>query len=67
MFLSELSPMIQELIRQPIAFASGFCSGLLRLNLEEEPLSSWLSKQGYTNSDVGTNGDRQKPKSINIE
>jgi hypothetical protein len=67
MFLTELSPIIQELIRQPIAFTSGFCSGLLRLNLNEEPLAGWLSKQGYTNSGTDNNSDRQQPKSITIE
>lgn len=70
MFLSELSPVIQELLKQPLAFTSGFCSGLLRLNLNEEPLASWLDKQGFSHfdSDHTNNQSKQdKPQSITIE
>jgi hypothetical protein len=68
MFLSELYPVFQELIRQPLAFTSGFVSGIFKLQLDEEPLSGWLAKQGYE----GVNGDRsnnnsKSPQSIDIE
>jgi len=69
MFLTELAPAFQKLIQQPVAFASGFVSGVAHLNLNEEPLSEWLAKQGYNpatgNSTVSRNGDR--PQSINID
>lgn len=69
MFLTELSPLLQKFIQQPVAFASGFVSGVLHLNLNEEPLSQWLEKQGYdpasTNSTIQSNGDR--PQSIDID
>ncbi|MEL7008946.1 MAG: hypothetical protein AAFR62_13510 [Cyanobacteria bacterium J06629_2] len=69
MFLTELAPAFQKLIQQPVAFASGFISGALHLNLNEEPLSEWLAKQGYSPSGSSTkaanNGDR--PQSINID
>ena len=69
MFLTELSPAFQKLIQQPVAFASGFISGVFRLNLNEEPLSQWLEKQGYnpagTNATVVRNSDR--PQSIDID
>ena len=69
MFLTELSPALQKFIQQPIAFASGFVSGVLRLNPNEEPLSQWLEKQGYdrasNNSTVPQNSDR--PQSIDID
>ncbi len=69
MFLTELAPALQTLIQQPIAFASGFVSGVLHLNLNEEPLSQWLEKQGYNsssnNSASSNNSDR--PQSINID
>ncbi len=45
MFLEELIPLYQEVSKQPIAFMGGFFSGLLRLNLSEEPLASWLKSQ----------------------
>ena len=71
MFLTELAPAFQKLIQQPVAFASGFVSGVLHLNLNEEPLSQWLEKQGYNPSATNvttpnsSNGDR--PQSINID
>jgi hypothetical protein len=69
MFLSELSPIFRELIQQPIAFAGGFVSGVLRLNLTEEPLSTWLAKQGYSNTDIenSNKNGKNKPQSISIE
>jgi hypothetical protein len=66
MFLTELFPIAQKLLQQPVAFAGGFCSGLFKLSLNEEPLSVWLSKQGYapgSSNNSGSNG----PQSISIE
>lgn len=69
MFLTELAPAFQKLIQQPVAFASGFVSGVLHLNLNEEPLSQWLEKQGYNTTTntikISNNGDR--PQSIDID
>ena len=68
MFLTELSPAFQKFIQQPVAFASGFVSGVLRLNPNEEPLSQWLEKQGYnsaSNNSIPQNSDR--PQSIDID
>ena len=45
MFFSELSPIFQELLQQPMAFSGGFFSGLLKLKLDEDPLASWLEQQ----------------------
>ncbi len=64
MFLSELSPVFQEFFRQPIAFSGGFCSGILKLKLNEEPLAGWLAKQGYTQDN---NNDDNRPKTISID
>ena len=75
MFLSELSPIFKELIQQPLAFTGGFCSGILRLNFNEEPLASWLSQQEWaTNQHISGGGSRtsstkgsEGPQSISIE
>ena len=70
MFLTELSPIAQKLLQQPIAFAGGFCSGLFKLNLNEEPLSVWLEKQGYnpgSDNDGGSNNNNNGPQSISID
>lgn len=75
MFVDELTPFVRELARQPIAFAGGFFSGLFQLDLTEDPVKSWLSKQGadpYTAAGVenatksNTNGAKG-PQSIDIE
>ncbi len=45
MLFNELSPLMQELLQQPTAFLGGFVSGLLGLDLQEDPLKSWLERQ----------------------
>ena len=72
MFLTELNPAFQKLIQQPVAFAGGFVSGLLQLNLTEEPLSQWLEQQGYNSGTPGvgnsdTPSSNNKPQSIDID
>ncbi|MEM1308818.1 MAG: hypothetical protein AAF892_13830 [Cyanobacteria bacterium P01_D01_bin.71] len=67
MFLTELSPFLQELTRQPVAFVGGFVSGVLRLDLSDDPVKSWLDKQEVsvadeapTDAPSGNNGGPQK-------
>ncbi len=72
MFVDELSPFIRELARQPVAFCGGFFSGLFRLDLTEDPVKSWLNKQGATptaaNNSGGTNPSNPPgPQSIDID
>lgn len=70
MFFSELSPVFQNLFQQPLAFTSGFVSGVLHLKLNEDPLASWLKQQGYNPSDFSSsngNNSNNKPQSIEIE
>jgi len=70
MFLDELSPFMQELLRQPAAFLGGVASGLLRLNLAEDPVQDWLRRQGASpapgaNAQNGQNGSG--PQTITID
>ncbi len=70
MFLTELTPLLKELAQQPVAFMSGFVSGVFHLNLEEDPLKSWLTKQGIniTNSkDDDNKPNGNGPQSISID
>jgi hypothetical protein len=67
MFLDELTPFMQELTRQPVAFLGGFVSGVLRLNLNEDPVKSWLEKENVnvppqedTPNGMGSNNGPQK-------
>ncbi|MEL7333248.1 MAG: hypothetical protein AAFN12_13465 [Cyanobacteria bacterium J06560_2] len=69
MFVDELTPFVQELARQPIAFCGGFFSGLFRLDLTEDPVKSWLNKQGATPTDGSTanTSNPKGPQSIDID
>jgi hypothetical protein len=68
MFLDELRPLAKELLANPIAFAGGFASGLLRLNLHEDPVKSWLEKQSGGNYTPPTPPTTPAgPQSIDIE
>ncbi len=69
MFVDELTPFMRELAHQPVAFFGGFVSGLFRLDLAEDPVKTWLNKQGAVptaaNSAVADNS--AGPQSIDIE
>lgn len=73
MFLTELSPLVQELTQQPAAFLGGLFSGLLRLSLNEEPVKTWLTQHAgttvYTTGSTTNphNGNGNAPKSISID
>ena len=69
MFLSELTPVLQKLLQQPLAFTGGFVSGVFKLNLNEKPLSDWLAKQGYNTIETNSSdrNSQNKPQSISID
>ncbi len=72
MFLDELTPLFKQLSQHPVSFMGGFVSGVLRLNLKDDPVKSWLDQQlgftSYTNSTTETsNGKATGPQSITIE
>ena len=56
MSVEEFSPILQELTRNPVAFLGGFAAGILRLNLSEDPVKSWLSQQGVAPDASATPG-----------
>jgi hypothetical protein len=70
MFMDELIPIVREVVQHPIAFMGGLCSGLLRLNLSDDPVKSWLDNQAgkssYSASTSVQNG-KSGPQSISIE
>jgi hypothetical protein len=72
MFLNELTPVFKELTEQPIAFLGGLVSGLLRINLQDDPVKSWLDEQigssAYTSSTAEENNAKSSgPQSITID
>jgi len=69
MFVDELTPFVRELARQPVAFCGGFFSGLFRLDLSEDPVKTWLNKQGAAptaSAPVDTPASKG-PQSIDID
>lgn len=69
MFLTELTPIFKELTKEPVAFCNGFISGVLRLNLTDDPVKTWLEQQaGFTpTSNPTPTNDRRGPQSIDID
>lgn len=69
MFLDELTPIVQELLGQPVAFFGGFASGLLKINLSDDPVKSWLENQGADVSDQNNDDDSsgKGPQTISID
>lgn len=71
MFVDELSPLFKKFTQHPVSFLGGFFSGVLRLNLTEEPVKSWLDQQispNYTSSNTRPhNGAVSGPQSISID
>ncbi|MBE9178255.1 hypothetical protein IQ268_06605 [Oculatella sp. LEGE 06141] len=72
MFLDELSPVFKELTGHPLEFLGGFFSGMLRLNLADDPVKNWLNQQTGTSSYSTTsadnhNGKSSGPQSISID
>ncbi|BAP17969.1 MAG: hypothetical protein KPI85_00755 [cyanobacterium endosymbiont of Epithemia adnata isolate EadnSB Bon19] len=69
MFIDELQPIFQEFLQHPLAFTGGFISGSLKLELSEDPLKTWLKKQGltdFTHAD-STSVIGSGPQSISID
>jgi hypothetical protein len=63
--MDELKPILQELVVQPVAFLGGLVSGFLRLDLNEDPLNSWLAGQGVTTAP--SQNKTAGPQSISID
>jgi len=72
MFLNELTPVFKELAEQPIAFLGGLVSGLLRINLQDDPVKSWLDEQIGSSANTSStaeenNAQSSGPQSITID
>jgi hypothetical protein len=70
MFVQELSPIFQEFVHKPMVFLGGFASGLLRLNLSEDPVRTWLDRElGVTvsSSTPPSSSNGSGPQSIDID
>ncbi|CAH8299057.1 unnamed protein product [Eruca vesicaria subsp. sativa] len=68
-------PILSEALKEPIAFMGGVFAGLLRLDLNDEPLKEWVTRtveaSGITEEEVGGDGmasnEEESPQQIEIE
>ncbi|KAK1384119.1 UPF0426 protein, chloroplastic [Heracleum sosnowskyi] len=66
-------PILKEALKEPVAFLGGLFAGLLRLDLNEDPLKEWITRtveaSGLTAEDIKANYDAQDevPEEIEIE
>ena len=68
MFLDEFTPIMRELMSQPVAFLGGFASGLFKLNLTDDPVKSWIEQQtGQPVSEPNDPPNPKGPQSISID
>ncbi|CAJ2628306.1 unnamed protein product [Trifolium pratense] len=66
-------PIVKEALKEPVAFWGGVFAGLLRLDLNEEPLKEWINRtvedsdinEEETNAEGSTTEDA--PQEIEIE
>lgn len=73
MFVTELTPIFNQLTQHPVSFLGGLFSGLLRLSLADDPVKSWIEQQvgstAYTSSTTQEHNGKSSggPQSISID
>ncbi|XP_015897239.2 UPF0426 protein At1g28150, chloroplastic [Ziziphus jujuba] len=67
-------PVVQEALKEPVAFMGGMFAGLLRLDLNDDPLKEWVSRtveaSGMTEEEIEAQGfktEEEAPEQIEIE
>ncbi|VFQ87410.1 unnamed protein product [Cuscuta campestris] len=67
-------PIIKEALKEPVAFMGGMLAGLLRIDLNEDPLKEWVTRtveaSGVTPEEIhaaGENRPEETPQPIDIE
>ncbi|XP_010499314.1 PREDICTED: UPF0426 protein At1g28150, chloroplastic-like [Camelina sativa] len=68
-------PILSEALKEPIAFVGGMFAGLLRLDLNEEPLKDWVTRtveasgimEEGDDADGTVSNDQEAPQQIEIE
>ncbi|KAF7136201.1 hypothetical protein RHSIM_Rhsim08G0006200 [Rhododendron simsii] len=67
-------PILKEALKEPVAFMGGIFAGLLRLDLNEDPLKEWVARtveaSGITAEEIATEkseSEEGSPQQIEIE
>ncbi|KAK9106264.1 hypothetical protein Syun_022275 [Stephania yunnanensis] len=74
LFNPDQEPILKQALKEPVAFMGGMFAGLLRLDLNEEPLRQWITMAveayGIAEEDIVANESKQEelaPQQIEIE
>jgi hypothetical protein len=65
--MDELKPLLQIFSQAPVAFLGGFVAGVLRLNVTDDPLRSWLEDQARQPVGAKASQNGQGPTRIRID
>ncbi|KAL7000582.1 hypothetical protein U1Q18_001732 [Sarracenia purpurea var. burkii] len=67
-------PILKEALKEPVAFMGGMFAGILRLDLNEDPLKDWVARtaeaSGITEEEIDAGGGKPEeeiPQQIEIE
>ncbi|GMH17441.1 hypothetical protein Nepgr_019282 [Nepenthes gracilis] len=68
-------PVLKEALKEPVAFLGGMFAGLLRLDMNDDPLKEWIKRTveaaGITEEEIGTEeeskADDDLPQQIEID
>lgn len=66
-------PILKEALKEPVAFLGGVFAGLLRLDLNEDPLKEWVTRtveaSGLTKEEIDAEAavEQEVPQQIEIE
>ncbi|KAJ4960306.1 hypothetical protein NE237_020216 [Protea cynaroides] len=67
-------PIVKEALKEPVAFMGGMFAGLLRLDLNEDPLKEWITRtveaSGFTEEEIDVEESKleeEAPQQIEIE
>eukprot|EP00246_Nothoceros_aenigmaticus_P005659 TRINITY_DN17890_c0_g1_i1.p1 TRINITY_DN17890_c0_g1~~TRINITY_DN17890_c0_g1_i1.p1 ORF type:complete len:129 (+),score=13.72 TRINITY_DN17890_c0_g1_i1:178-564(+) len=66
----EDDPILKKAIKEPVAFVGGIVAGLLRLDLNEDPLKEWVERTteaAGVKADEQTDSSDEGPEEITIE
>ncbi|KAJ7517844.1 hypothetical protein O6H91_21G042000 [Diphasiastrum complanatum] len=69
-FNVENEPLVKEALKEPIAFFGGVFAGLLRLDLNEDPLREWIARTAEAAGiefEKSEKNDDSAPEEIQIE
>ncbi|KAH9312836.1 hypothetical protein KI387_027871, partial [Taxus chinensis] len=56
-------PLVKEALKEPVAFLGGVFAGLLRLDLQEDPLREWVARTAEAAGINKGKGQDEEPQS----